>query len=340
MFKRVSTPQRRIRLALDGPSGSGKTYTALRFAFAIAGPNGRVAVIDTEAGSASLYTSQAPDGFPWAWDGVSLEYHAPSTYQTAIEEAGRQGYDVLVIDSLSHAWTGVGGALAQVDAAAAKTPGGNFGAWREVTPAHESMVRSMMTSPCHVIVTLRTKMEYALEEDERGKKTVKKLGTKPIQREGVEYEFDIVADLDLQHRLTVSKTRYVALDGKVVMRPGPEFIQPVIDWLSRGAPAPTASVVAVPAPDHGPGTPASPLSSPVAAAPGITLSAEEPKCDHVTAAGILETVTALGWPPEKLPGVLAAQGYRLLEEVPLSKAQELDGLLRAKLLEQEAEAAF
>ena len=233
MFKRVTREKNRLRFALDGPSGSGKTYTAFRFAFGIKKrEGGRVAVIDSEHNAASLYAGESPDGIVWDWEGVNLQHFAPSTYRQAIEESARRGFEILVIDSLSHAWVGTGGALDQVDRSSA--PGGKFGAWRDVTPQHNGMIDTILRYPGHVIVTLRSKMEYILEENERGKKSVTKVGLKPIQREGTEYEFTIVGDLDLDHRLTISKTRCPLIDGKIVHKPDAEFLSPVLEWLYLG----------------------------------------------------------------------------------------------------------
>lgn len=321
-------------MAIDGPSGSGKTYTALRFAFALAGPSGRVAVIDTESDSASLYVGEAPDGIPWQWQGVSLKHFAPSTYELTVQEAGRLGADVLVIDSLSHAWMGAGGALAQVDKAAATEKLGSFAGWREVTPQHEAMVRAIMDAPLHVIATLRSKMGYEVETGPDGKARVQKIGLQPIQRAGVEYEFDIVADMDLQHRLTVSKTRCSEIDGRVVALPGADFLRPIMEWLNRGAPAthpaPIAPTPNAPAPE-----PAAPRRS-----PGVHLEAKEVYCDEATGSEIYRVIGELGWPEEKLSGTLAQQGYQVLTDVPLARAKELLGLLLDKLLQQEGEAAF
>jgi len=242
MFKKVDRTKNRLRLALEGPAGAGKTYTALRFAFAVAAKEGlRVAVIDSEHHSASLYAGESPDGVPWEWDGVQLEHFAPSNYSLAIREAARAGYGVLVIDSLSHAWMGKGGALDQVDRANSAA-GGRFGAWRDVTPQHNELVDSILRYPGHVICTMRQKTEHVIETDERGRSKVVRMGLKPIQREGVEYEFTLVCDLDLQHRLTVAKTRCSIVDGQIVSQPSGDWILPVVDWLYQGVDEPRAIV--------------------------------------------------------------------------------------------------
>lgn len=236
VFQKASRKQVRLRLALDGPSGSGKTFTGLRFAFAIASEvGGRVAVINTESGAIEKYLGLAPDGIEFDFDILTLPDYSPSNYTAAIQAAGREGYAVVLIDSLSHAWEGEGGALDQVDK---KSERNKFTAWKDVTPQHRGMIEAILRSPCHVIATMRTRTEYVLEEDERGKKVPRKIGMKPVQREGVEYEFDIVADLDQQHLLKVSKTRCPEVDNAVVMKPGAQFIAPVIAWLKDGSQVP------------------------------------------------------------------------------------------------------
>lgn len=232
VFKRASKTQAKARVALIGPSGSGKTFTALRLA---RGFGGRVAVIDSERGSASKYADQ------FEFDVVNLETFAPDNYIEAIRAAEAEGFDVLVIDSLSHAWNGLGGALEMVDNAAARSKSANkFAAWRDVTPKHNAMVDAIIRSRCHIIATMRAKTEWVLEEDDRGKKVPRKVGLQPIQRDGLEYEFDVVGDMD-DAKLAVSKTRMPALKGAVVREPGEELGKQIGAWLSDGAPAPSLS---------------------------------------------------------------------------------------------------
>lgn len=233
-FKRATKEKTRLRMAIDGPSGSGKTYTALTFAFALADAvGGKVALIDTEHASASKYADQFPE-----FDTLEMDTFSPETYTEAIKLAEQAGYSVLVIDSLSHAWDGMGGALELVDKAAARSRSGNsYTAWRDVTPLHRQMVEAILQSSCHIIVTMRSKMEYILQEETRNGRTVqvpKKIGMAPIQRQGTEYEFDIVADIDIDHKLIVSKSRCSAVADAVQLKPKGEWMQPVIDWLTSG----------------------------------------------------------------------------------------------------------
>ena len=188
MFTRATKDAAKLRLALIGPSGSGKTFTALSIAQHL---GDRVALIDTEHGSASKYADL------FRFDTAKITSFDPINYINYIEgSSGADGsisYDVLIIDSLSHAWKGKDGVLQQVDAAAKRNHGNSFGAWRDVTPKHNDLIDAMLRCPCHLIVTMRAKTKYAMEEverDGRKKTVVRKLGMEAIQREGLEYEFD------------------------------------------------------------------------------------------------------------------------------------------------------
>jgi len=227
-FVKATKQQLKLRLALIGPSGSGKTYTALSIAQNL---GGRVAVIDTERASASKYADL------FAFDVCELETFSPNTYTQVIEQASCAGYDTLIIDSLSHAWMGKDGALEQVDKAAKRSASGNsFNAWREVTPMHNALVNAILTANCHVIATMRAKTEYIIEKDSNGKSAPRKVGLAPVQRDGLEYEFDVVADMDLDNNMIVSKSRCPALTGQVIAKPGSEVAQILLDWAGSGEP--------------------------------------------------------------------------------------------------------
>jgi hypothetical protein len=229
-FQKATKKQAKLRLALIGPSGSGKTYTALTLATHLV-PGGRIAVIDTERGSASKYADL------FTFDVQEPESFHPRTYIEAIAEAQAAGYDVLVIDSLSHAWMGRDGALELVDKAAKRNPSGNsFAAWRDVTPLHNALVDALLATKLHIIVTMRSKMEYVQEKDERGKTVIRKVGLQPIQRDGLEYEFDVVGDMDVDNTLVVTKTRCSVLAGAVISKPGKPLADTLAHWLD-GAPA-------------------------------------------------------------------------------------------------------
>ena len=227
-------------MALDGPAGSGKTFTAMRFAMVLAEGVGRVAVISTEPGAPEKYIGENPDGIPFDFDVCELTDFSPTTFTDKILEAGRAGYAVIIVDSLSHAWQG---ALEIID----KAKGGftDKEGWRRVTPMHNRLVDSVLRSPAHIIATMRTKTEYVIEQETRPNGQIvnvpKKIGLKPIQREGMEYEFDVVGDVDRTHTLTIDKTRCSLITDAIVVRPGRDFIVKLRDWLNEGAEPPVGT---------------------------------------------------------------------------------------------------
>ncbi len=226
-FQKATRRQLKLRLAIDGPSGSGKTYTALIAATAMA-PEGRIAVIDTERGSASLYSDK------FQFDVLELDSFSPQLYIDAIHAAEEDDYQVIVIDSLSHAWEGEGGALDLVDQATVRNRGNAFVAWKEVTPLQRRLIDTMLRSSCHIIATMRSKMDYVQEKDENGKTVIRKIGMAPIQRQGMEYEFTIVGDMDLEHTLVVSKSRCDLVADKVIKKPDARFFKRILQWLNTG----------------------------------------------------------------------------------------------------------
>ena len=200
---------------------------------AFAGNDGKIAVIDTERGSASLY---AGDGTPenFDFDVIELDHFDPLEYVKYIKAAEDAGYDVLVIDSLSHAWEGEGGALDQVSDNAARLKGNSYAAWRTVTPKHRKLVDTMLQSGMHIITTMRSKMEYVQEKNDQGTTEIRKIGMAPIQRAGMEYEFTWVIDMDIDHTAVVSKSRAAKLADLVENKPGLAWFEQFYGWLVSG----------------------------------------------------------------------------------------------------------
>lgn len=229
MFVKAQKKKSKARIGLVGPAGSGKTYSALLLAFGLA-PGGKIAVIDTEHGSADLYADLgdydvAPISAPFS----------PQKYLQLIGEAEKAEYDVIIIDSLSHLWAAEGGLLDMKDKIASSSRSGNsYTAWKEVTPWHDKLIQAMLQSPAHIIATMRSKTEYVLEENDKGKKMPKKIGMAPVQREGMDYEFTIVFDVDQKkHYATVSKNRISLFDqfcGVIKKDHGKQ----ILDWLNDG----------------------------------------------------------------------------------------------------------
>lgn len=236
-FQRAVKTQSRARVAIAGPSGCGKTYSALRIAVGLAGPDGTIALLDSEAGSASKYADL------FTFDAMSLASAHPQRYIDAIKAAEEAGYSVLVIDSLSHAWKGTEGILQQVDAA--KSRGNEFSAWNEPSKLHQRLVDAIVQSRLHIIATMRSHMEYVLvtttNSSGREVQAPKPLGMAPIQRDEMPYEFDVFGMMDLGHNLTVTKSRvHVAgqpsLQDQVIPFPDETLGETLRTWLSEGAP--------------------------------------------------------------------------------------------------------
>ena len=220
MFKKATKAQAKARLLFSGASGSGKTTAALTVAAQL---GKKIAFIDTEAGSASLYA----DRFDFDVLELSPPY-SPERFIEAIEAAEGSGYDVVVIDSITHEWSGPGGCLD------IKTKlGDRFQDWAKVTPRHDRFIQSMMRSKCHVIATVRAKQGYSM--DERGK--VQKSGMDPQQRDGIDFEFTVCWNINAQHMAEAQKDRTRLFDGK------PEVItaetgKRLAEWLNAGEAAP------------------------------------------------------------------------------------------------------
>lgn len=241
-FEKAVRKKAKLRLALTGPSGSGKTIGALMIAKGI---GGKIALIDTEKGSASLYASpiKLPDGrvfTPPEFDVLELSApYSPEHYTEAILAAQAAGYETLIVDSTTHEWSGVGGCLELVDEVArAKYRGNSWSAWNEVTPRHRAFIDALLQTQMHVIATGRSKTETAQTED-GGKKKVMKLGMKVEQRDGFEYEFTTVLDIVHDgHYAVASKDRTGLFSGdpKVIDESTGKAL---LAWLESGA-APVA----------------------------------------------------------------------------------------------------
>lgn len=230
-FEEATKEAAKARIALTGPAGSGKTYTALMLAF---GLGEKIAVIDTERGKASLYVGR--NG--WQFKTIKPTSYSPLSLADHLARAEGAGFDVVVIDSLSHYWEGKDGMLEQVD----KRSGSNkfTSGWKVVRPEEQRMIDAILAYPGHVIVTLRTKQEYVLEKNDRGKQEPARVGLKPIQREGIEYEFDLIGDLDLTNTLTVSKSRIEGVEtGVTFEKPGMDLAAEVAAFLAEGKQIPT-----------------------------------------------------------------------------------------------------
>lgn len=246
-FTKATRKKAKLRLAVTGPSGSGKTLGALMIA---KGLGGRLAVLDTERGSASLYSEPVPLAggavfVPPAFDTLDLAPpFAPERYVEAIKAAEAAGYEVLLIDSASHEWNGSGGCLEINETTArARFQGNTWAAWNDTTPRHREFLDAMLHTSMHIIATGRSKTETAQTEGPNGKKKVVKLGMKTEQRDGFEYEFTVVLDLVHDgHFALASKDRTGLFIGepKAITE---ETGQALLSWLEAGAPDPNIEAI-------------------------------------------------------------------------------------------------
>jgi hypothetical protein len=310
-FTKATKEQAKLRLSIFGPSGSGKTYTALRLATGIGGP---IALIDTERGSASKYADR------FEFDALTLPQNDINTYCTAIAAAGREGYNVLIIDSLTHGWREL---LAEVDRLAkSKYRGNTWSAWSEGTPKQTQLVDALLDFDGHIIATMRTKTEWSIETDDRGKTKPVRIGLAPEQGKGIEYEFDLLMEISPDHIANVIKDRTGKYQDQVIDKPGEDLGRELAAWLKEGA-APTPR----PKPDTSPRsevergapTPAQPAPRP-AKAPAPQASAPAPSNGG----------NGHGEPPARKPAdLLKVVNGRL--EIPYDNLFHLGNTLKAEL---------
>jgi len=238
-FTKAVRKKSKLRMGISGPSGSGKTMAALSIA---KGLGGKIALIDTERGSASLYADpvRLGDGSIWTpppFDTMEMvPPFTPEKFVAGIEDAEKAGYDILIIDSTTHEWNGSGGVLELVkQVAKAKFGGNDWSAWSELTPRHQKFIDAILNSNMHIIGTMRSKTETDQITDDRGKKKVVKLGMKAEQRDGTDYEYTVVLDLVHDgHYATSSKDRTGLFGGdpeKVSEATG----RKLLNWLNSGA---------------------------------------------------------------------------------------------------------
>lgn len=235
-FQTVVRTNSKLRMALTGVSGAGKTLGALYIVYGITGDWGRVALIDTEHERARFYANRDdlnPPTGAFLWAPLTPPY-SPERYKDFVTEAvslvGEDG--VVIIDSLSHAWSNEGGVLEIKDRIASQPGKNSYTAWNEAGREQNALINAVLSVPCHTIVTMRSKMEYALEDNDRGKKQPVKLGLAPVQRDDTEYEFDIVLDIARTHVATASKD--VTFLDRYGERITPELGYRLRTWLNQG----------------------------------------------------------------------------------------------------------
>lgn len=228
----------KLRLGVAGPAGSGKTASALLIAYGIVGDWSKIAVIDTENDSASLYANfTLPNTNLTIGEFQTLPITAPYEplkFVQAIDICEKAGIEVVVIDSITHEWSGKGGCLDMHEAATKRMRIPNsFTAWAEITPKHQEFIDRILQSKCHIITTVRAKTDYVLSE-KNGKQTPVKVGMASVTRDGFEYELTVSLDLDMDNKATASKDRTGLFSGKPAFQITPETGKQILDWCNSG----------------------------------------------------------------------------------------------------------
>lgn len=249
-LKKAARRKAYLKAGITAPAGGGKTAGSLLVAYGLMKekyPNlpdekiwEKIAIIDSENGSGELYVNSVIANTKIGeYNAITL--NPPFTadkYMNAIDLCETSGIEVAIVDSTTHLWSGEGGLLEKQNTVATKSKSGNsYMAWREVTPDHNRFVEKMLQCNMHLIATMRSKMEYVQEKDGDGNTRVRKLGLKPVQREGMEYEFTVFLDIDDNHTAVASKDRTGLLDGKT-FKLNPQIGRDLMNWLESGSDEP------------------------------------------------------------------------------------------------------
>ena len=230
-IRKASRKHRYLKIGIGGISGSGKTLGALKMAYGITGDWEKICVIDSENNSADLYAHLG------GYDVLPLEDTSPQGYIAAINEVLAGGYDVMIIDSLSHEYAGKGGLLEIADKIASTSKSGNtFQAWSKASPMHNSFLDAVLKSKIHVIGTFRKKSDYVIEQNEKGKSAPRKVGLKTVTKEGTSYELDVLLDIAANHLCSAEKDRTSLFDGKMPFDLTENVGKALKAWATEGDP--------------------------------------------------------------------------------------------------------
>jgi archaellum biogenesis ATPase FlaH len=259
-FKKATKKEVKLTMGISGPAGAGKTLSALRIARGLVGPTGKIALIDTEGAKANAYADTIENGYDIA------QFQSPfelDKLEDTLDEAIEAGYQVVVIDSLSHFYAGEGGILQQVEDESVRNGGNGMKAWAYVTPKVNRFLEKLKAMPIHVIVTLRSKTTYEISRNEKGKVSVQKLGLAPIWKgDSIDFEMDHMFKMTTDHRAIVDKTRLIGLTDKIFDKPDEKLGKQIKEYLSGGIVSPIEPEPAVePEPEDTP-QPASGLTDP------------------------------------------------------------------------------
>jgi hypothetical protein len=220
-LEQASKKKAKIKLALQGPSGSGKTMSSLLLAYGLCNDWTSVALVDTENRSGELYSHLGN------YNVVNLTPpFTPEKYAAAIKLCENSGIQVVILDSITHEWE----CILDIHSGMA---GNSFTNWNSLTPRHNAFIQTILQSPCHVIGTIRSKQDYVLQE-KNGKMVPEKVGLRGITRDGMDYEFTLVFDLDIKNNATSSKDRTQLFSNKPPFKISVETGKKILEWANEG----------------------------------------------------------------------------------------------------------
>ena len=224
-LKKATRKQVKLRLGLSAVSGGGKTMSALLLAYGMTNDWTKIAVIDTENSSASLYSHLGE------FNTIDLQSpFTPERYIEAINACEKGGMEVIIIDSVTHEWDGKGGILEISNS----MTGNSYTNWAKITPRHDAFINSILQSKCHIITSVRRKQDYEMSKDNQGKTKIEKVGLKEITREGFEYELTLNLNIEINHHATASKDRTGLFSDKPEFIITPETGKLLIEWCNSG----------------------------------------------------------------------------------------------------------
>jgi hypothetical protein len=352
LFQKAKREALFLRMSISAPPKGGKTWTGLAILRGVVGPEGRIAVIDTERRSALIYARDHE------FQHIQLVKYHPDAFIHLINAAVEEGFDGLLIDSFSHEWVGEGGALDIVDSKSGDK-GGSFGAFKVVTPLHNKVLTAIRSSEIHIIATMRAKVHYDVEKGANGTIEITKNGMEAIQRAGTEYEFDICGEMDVRdHSIYFDQTRCRELDKRRVQKPDYKLGEFIGRWL-RGEDAerievsPLAGALMVgngPKPKaieqagKSPSEPAPETKALVNHLSSLVSQASQPPvpshASESTLAKLHRVIGEVGMPVESLANALAKRGVKQIGELSEASAVEMiakiESILNKRLMAQPA----
>lgn len=236
MFEPVERRKAKLRMSLTGVSGAGKTLGALYIAYGITNDWAKIALIDTEHERGRFYANRSDLPTPtgaFLYQSMTAPF-SPDKYISYVAEAAKAvGSDgVIIVDSFSHAWDNEGGVLDIKSGIAQRAGKNDYTAWDEAGKIQNNLVNTILAADAHTIITMRAKMAYAMEQNDKGKMQPVKIGLAPVQRDNTEYEFDIAMNISRDHTAVISKdTTFLDSFSGVIT---PEIGKQLHDWLDKG----------------------------------------------------------------------------------------------------------